>query len=109
MFIPGTRSTRLLHDAIWGYNPKGGYPQVVRLLLEHGANANARGTDHSTPLHLMSIRPPNLDVARILLEHGADVDAEDEEGRTPLQVALKEGQGETARLLSEFRSGRAQT
>ncbi|KAI9440212.1 hypothetical protein BJY52DRAFT_1321718, partial [Lactarius psammicola] len=49
------------------------------------------------------------DVARILLEHGTDVDAEDKKGRNPLQVALAYGQGEIVRLLSEFRSERAQT
>ncbi len=98
-----------LHDAIWGNISKGDYPRVVRLLLEHGANTSARDTNHQTPLHLVSMRPSKLDIARILLEHGADVDAEDKRGRTPLQVALEEGCGEMARLLSEFRSGRAQT
>lgn len=62
-----------------------------------------------TPLHLVSLRPSNLDVARIMLDHGADIDVEDEQGRTPLQVALIHGQGKIARLLSEFRSVRAQT
>ncbi len=97
-----------LHDAMYGDDPKGDYPRVVRLLLEHGANTSARDTNHQTPLHLVSMRPSKLDIARILLEHGADVDVEDKRGRTPLQVAL-EGRGEMARLLSEFRSGRAQT
>jgi ankyrin repeat protein len=101
-----------LHSATWGSTFKGDHPQVVRLLLEHGANSNARNTEHWTPLHTMSMGlHQNLDIVRILLEHGADVDAEDEEGRTPWQVAVdsERGQGEIARLLSEFRSGRAQT
>jgi hypothetical protein len=96
-----------LHDAIWGINPRSDRPRVVRLLLEHGANASARDTERRTPLHLVSMGQSTLDVARILLEHGADVDVVDEGGKTPLQVALEEGQGEIARLLSEFRSGRA--
>lgn len=97
-----------LHDAIWGDDPKGDYPRVVRLLLENGANVNARDIQHRTPLHLVPMRPTKLDVLRILLEHGAEVDAEDEKGRTPLQV-LMHGQGEIARLLSEFRALRSQT
>ena len=97
-----------LHDAIWGDDPRGDYPRVVRLLLEHGANVNARDIQHRTPLHLVPMRPTKLDVLRVLLEHGAEVDAEDEKGRTPLQV-LMHGQGEIARLISEFRSLRAQT
>jgi hypothetical protein len=98
-----------LHDATLGSDSKGDYPQVVRLLLEHGANMNARDTKHRTPLHTVSMGGSNLDVARILLEHGADVDAEDEKGRTPWRMAVEEGEGEMARLLSEFRSGRART
>lgn len=82
----------------------------MRLLLEHGANTNARDTQHQTPLHILSISPSNVDIACILLEHdGADVDAEDDSVMNPLHVALKYGQGEMARLLSEFRSVRPQT
>ncbi|KAH9014096.1 ankyrin repeat-containing domain protein [Lactarius hengduanensis] len=88
---------------------QGDYPRVVRLLLEHGADANARDTHHRTPLHLVLMSPPNLDVARILLEHGVDVDTVEDEGRTPLQVAPEEGQDEIVRLLSEFRSGSSQS
>ena len=79
--------------------------QVVRFLLEHGANPNARDNRRRTPLHLwpfhleVSIRP---EPARILLAHGADLEAEDEEGMTPLQCALAEGQEELAQFLSEY-------
>jgi ankyrin repeat protein len=79
--------------------------QLVRLLLEHGANPNADDSRRRTPLHLVSRGRSTLDVARILLEYGADLDARDDKGKTPLQVALARGQGETARLLSEFVSG----
>ena len=99
-----------MHDAALNYSgSKGDHPQVVRLLLEHGANANARSAEHVTPLLavLIASSGPNLDVARILLEHGADIDAEDEEGRTPWRLALKQG-GEIIQLLSEFRFRRAQ-
>ncbi len=88
----------------------GDRPQVVRLLLEHGANPNARETSkNQTPLHLAACNQSGFDVVRVLLEHGADVDAKDDQGRTPLQLALEEGQDAIARLLSECRSGRGQT
>ena len=94
-----------LHDAIWGDDPKGDYPRVVRLLLENGANVNARDIHQRTPLHLVPMRPTKLEVLRILLEHGAEVDDEE---RTPLRT-LMHGEGEIARLLSEYRSGRVHT
>ncbi len=98
-----------LHDALRGDDPNGDYPQVARLLLEHGANPNARDAFHRTPLHLPVVTTSNLEIKRILLEHGAEVDAKDCEGEIPLPVLLVEGQGEIARLPSEFRTGREQT
>ena len=98
-----------LHGAIDGSRFKGDYPQIVRLLLEHGADKNARDTQHWTPLHNASMGLADLDTVRISLKHGADVDAKNKLGKTPLQVALKEALSELAQLLSEFRSGSAQT
>jgi hypothetical protein len=79
--------------------------QLVRLLLERGANPNAGDSHRRTPLHLVSRGRPTLDVARILIEYGADLDARDDKGKTPFQVAQARGQEETARLLSECLSG----
>ena len=100
-----------LHDATSGSDPKGNFLQIMRLLLEHGADANAQDANHRTPLHLLgqSGGGSTLEVARLLLEHGANVDAKDNRGMTPLQEALKGGQDEMARLVSEFCSGRIQS
>jgi ankyrin repeat protein len=78
-------------------------PQIVRFLLEHGTNPNARDNYRQTPLHVAAsvyLDSSLLDIVQIFLAHGADVDAEDEEGRTPLQVALACGRVEMAQLLS---------
>ena len=83
-------------------------PQIVRLLLKHGANVNACDRKRRTPLHLVSERSDLLDVLRIMLEHGVDLDpsAEDEDGRTSLQLSLYKGHHEIARLLSEYSTAR---
>ena len=69
-----------LHEAIFCSEPTGDYPRVVRLLLEHGANASARNTEHLTPFQLAQTLPTklDLDILHILVEHGADIDGEAE-------------------------------
>ena len=100
-----------IHSVSEGYQATGilnirqSLPDVARLLLEHGANVNARASDASytpgaTPLHL-AIFYNRVEVVRVLLEHGANVDAEDNRGETPFQIASAEGYDEIMKLLSD--------
>lgn len=59
---------------------------IARMLLERGAHASKSGYDGITPLH-MAFRRGNKDVARVLLEYGARTDARNADGKTPQQVA----------------------
>ena len=59
---------------------------VLRLLLERGADINARNRFGQTSLHRASYSG-SLETVRLLLEHGADVGAEDNDGETVLQAA----------------------
>jgi ankyrin repeat protein len=72
---------------------------IVRELLEHGANPNIHD-NRSTPLHQVSSRGW-LEVARLLLSYGAKVDEMDTEGRTPFQGAVSNGHDEMTKLLLE--------
>jgi ankyrin repeat protein len=66
----------------------GKYFEVVRILLEHGAEVDAQADiGNSTPLHVASWFG-GVKVAQLLLEHGAKVDARNEEGCTPLLKSL---------------------
>ena len=94
-----------IHNASQGPNPRLSHtsynnpqllPDVARLLLEHGADVNARiehgastGYDDKgkTPLHLAVADRGRVEVVRVLLGHGANVGAEDDKGRTPLHDA----------------------
>ena len=76
---------------------EGKFVDMVRQLLEHGADPNICDHDHSTPLHQASSRKL-LEAARLLLSYGAKVDEKDGEGKTPFQLA---GSDEMAKLLLE--------
>ena len=50
-----------------------GFTNLVKYLIELGANVNASDEDGETPLHRATSRNNNHDVARILIENGADI------------------------------------
>lgn len=71
-------------------------PQLVRALLEAGANMNVPG---HTPALVLAAFAGSRDICRMLLARGADVDVRDHLKNTPLIAAVKEGHVETAKVL----------
>jgi ankyrin repeat protein len=69
---------------------------VINLLLDSGADVNARAPDDSTPLIVAVAHPCNL---RPLLDRGADVNAHDRWGKTALQLAREQNNAAAVRLL----------
>ena len=82
-----------LHLAALGRNE-----QAMRLLLEQGADINARKGNQFTPLHGAAYNGHD-EVARLLLEKGADINAREEDQWTPLHLAAQNGHDQVARLL----------
>ena len=65
--------------------------QCVRLLIEHGADANLRnGRGDDTPLHVAVASGGTASVVQALLDGHADIDAPNSRGETPLQLAIME-------------------
>ena len=88
-----------------GYFPNG--PQIVRLLIDAGADPNAlttsRGSETTgpgdeTPLHYAA-SSDDADVAEALIEGGADIEVPDGSIGTPLDNAVGYGCWHVARLL----------
>lgn len=77
-----------------------GPPAIVDVLIDHGADVNARAQNGTTnqPLHAAAAAR-NVQAVRALVEHGADVNARQEGGYTPLHSAAQNGDLETARFL----------
>lgn len=88
---------RLLHQACYR-----GFPDIVRVLLHHGADVNAKMEPWGwTPLMVsgMAADPP---IARLLLEHPEiQIDAVDDMGDTVLLIALRKQHIEVALMLIE--------
>ncbi|XP_019636854.1 PREDICTED: uncharacterized protein LOC109479344 [Branchiostoma belcheri] len=63
-----------------------GRTEVATLLIEHGADLEARGWYHNTPLHEAALRG-HTGTCELLIRHGADVTARDSDQETPLHKA----------------------
>jgi len=75
-------------------------PEVARVLIDAGADVNARSTNQSanTPLHA-AVAGRASDVVRLLLERGAHVNARQHGGWTALHSVAQNGDTELARVL----------
>ena len=83
-----------------------GDQDIVRLLLEAGADPNFRAESGVTPLHLAASRGADALVHQ-LLEHGADKSARMDDGTTPAGIAAARGHAATAALLERGSRPRA--
>jgi len=75
---------------------------IALILLEGGANPNAKDADGNTPLHFAT-QGYDPKMAALLLANGAEVDPLDNNGNSPLSNAVfnSQGNGELIMLLIE--------
>lgn len=70
---------------------------IVKLLLDAGADPNLRAFDHRTPIFFAS----SADIAQVLLDAGASVSARNYEGRTAVDSAIAFKRPQVAAFLRE--------
>ena len=88
-----------------GWNPllyaaTGGKDDIVLLLLNVGADINARSENGTTPL-MMAVRGAHLSTVKLLLERGANPNLKNERGETALMWAMDHGHTQIGTLLME--------
>jgi len=89
----GPDEERPLHTAA-----QEGFVHGIRVLLDHGADIEARNIDGETPL-LIAARRQKYAAVSLLLERGASLRAEDHYGCTVPMLAAQRSDVHLARLL----------
>jgi len=82
-----------LHSAVAGRNL-----EVVRSLLMHGADANARQQGGWTALHAAALHG-DVAIVRLLLARGASPQAANDDGTTALQLATDKGHADLVEMM----------
>jgi len=63
---------------------------AAKILIQHGANVNAKGLGNTTPAHLAAYGG-YCKMIILLHKNGANMGAEDDKGETPLMTAERTG------------------
>ncbi len=95
-----------LNAKLWGYTPlhvasQIGDPTLFTLLINNGADVNARDDEDYTALHYVA-EADHSNFVKTLIDNGANVNAKNEFGDTPLDLAVDEGNDETADVLRKL-------
>ena len=80
------------------YSSRGGHPDMIKYLLEKGANSLHQDNSGGTVAH-HAVEKGKTEILEILVEYSVDIDIADNAGRTPLFEAIDNNRISAARLL----------
>jgi len=80
-----------------------GHLDISRLLIDKGAQVEAKSSYGRTPLHLAA-EEGHVEIVRLLCDHGADVEARNISGFRPLHYAAYNGHISVVKELIEERN-----
>ena len=83
-----------LHLAAWG-----GYKDLVKLLLENGANIDEKNKNSGITPILWAAGQGHKDIVKLLVDRGANIDVKNDRGVTPVFQAAEEGHTDIVMLL----------
>ena len=72
--------------------------EALRLLIDHGANVNAKDLQSNSPID-SAMKRDAVDVLKLLIENGANIDSNGEDGKSPLLLAIEGNCIEIAKVL----------
>ena len=78
----------------------GQFDEVAKLLLDKGANVNAKAKDGNTAL-MGAVLKRKYNLAKLLLDKGADINVQDKYGNTALKWATDTGRQDVVNLLKD--------
>ena len=84
-------------------------PELVKILLDHGADPNAVTSGTPPPLHMACRGQGLLETARVLIEHNAAYEARWDDGFRPLHYAVESGNLQLVSLLLDVGADPAAT
>ncbi|KAK2590898.1 hypothetical protein QQS21_011410 [Conoideocrella luteorostrata] len=97
--LDGIQSKLLLSAAAKGQD------KVIMILLENGANLDAKDIEARTPLSLAA-EMDNESTVDLLLKNGANIESKDNRGRTPLSLAVEIGNESSVSILNKNKAYR---
>ena len=78
-----------------------GNTEVVKLLLERGADVNVKSTTDGSTALMWATQKGNMDIVKLLLKNSADVNAENDDGTTAHHIAIRQGYTNIVQLLEK--------